>query len=152
MVDLPFSPARLKLYNWHKWAGICILALTVLRVLWRITHPAPPLPPSIEKSMPSWQLMAHQATHWCLYALFFIVPLLGWAYSCAAGFPVVLFGQFPLPDLLAADKALAQAIKPLHELSATAMAVLVVLHIAAALKHHFIDRDGLLQRMSLISR
>ena len=149
MADLPFSPQRLKLFNWHKWAGISILVLSALRLLWRLTHPAPALPASIELAMPGWQLKAHQLTHVALYALFFIVPLIGWAYTSAAGFPVVLFGLLPLPDLLGADKGLAELIKPWHEISAFALAGLVVLHVAAALKHHFIDRDGLLKRMSL---
>jgi len=149
MADLPFSPTRLKLFNWHKWAGVTILALSVLRVVWRLTHPAPALPTKIENAMPSWQLLAHKGTHLGLYALFFLVPLLGWAYSSAAGFPIVLFGQFPLPDLVGADKALAETLKALHKASAFGMALLVVMHVAAALKHHFIDRDGLLQRMAL---
>jgi cytochrome b561 len=81
--------------------------------------------------------------------MFFVVPLIGWAYTSAAGFPVVLFGVFPLPDLIGADKTLAALIKPWHQISAFALAGLVLLHIAAALKHQFIDRDGLLKRMSL---
>ncbi len=149
MTGLPFSPQRLKLYNWHKWAGISILLLSALRLLWRLSHPAPALPAKIELAMPGWQLKAHKLTHIALYALFFIVPLIGWAYSSAAGFPVVLFGLFPLPDLIGADKALAALIKPWHQISAFALAGLAVLHIGAALKHQFIDRDGLLQRMSL---
>lgn len=149
MADLPFSPTRLKLFNWHKWAGISILFLSALRLLWRLTHPAPPLPGKIELAMPAWQLKAHHATHIGLYALFFVVPLVGWAYTSAAGFPVVLFGQFPLPDLLSPDKELAALIKPWHEITAFALAGLAALHIAAALKHQLIDRDGLLQRMSL---
>jgi cytochrome b561 len=149
MADLPFSPQRLKLLNWHKWAGISILVLSALRLLWRVTHPAPPLPPKMELAMPGWQRKAHQLTHVALYALFFVVPLIGWAYTSAAGFPVVLFGVLPLPDLIGADKALAAVIKPWHQISAFALAALVLLHIAAALKHHFVDRDGLLKRMSL---
>jgi cytochrome b561 len=149
MVDLPFSPTRLKLFNWHKWAGISILALSALRLLWRATHAAPPLPAKIEQAMPGWQLKAHHATHIALYALFFVVPLVGWAYTSAAGFPVVLFGQFPLPDLLGPDKALAALIKPWHQISAYALAALAVLHMAAALKHQLVDRDDLLKRMSL---
>ncbi|RFO98787.1 cytochrome b [Rhodoferax lacus] len=149
MADLPFSPTRLKLFNWHKWAGISILALSALRLAWRLSHPAPALPGKMVQAMPAWQLKAHHATHIALYTLFFIVPLIGWAYTSAAGFPVVLFGQLPLPDLVSADKALAALIKPWHEISAFALAGLVVLHIAAALKHQLIDRDGLLKRMSL---
>lgn len=147
MTDLPFSPLRLKLYNWHKWAGVSFLALTLLRLLWRVTHRPPALPAAIEQAMPSWQTRAYHATHHVMYALFFAVPLLGWAYSSAAGFPIVLFGQLPLPDLLPASQELAEMVKPWHELSALALMALAALHIAAALKHQWVDRDGLLKRM-----
>ena len=147
MSDLPFSPARLKLINYHKWAGITFLALTVLRVVWRLTHRPPALPPSIAQAMPTWQTRIYHATHVALYALFFIVPLIGWAYSSAAGFPVVLFGVIPLPDLLAVDKEFAKQIKELHAIAAFALMGLALLHIGAALKHQFIDRDKLINRM-----
>lgn len=147
MADLPFSPWRLKLYNWHKWAGITVLALSVGRLLWRVTHRPPELPAAMEAAMPAWQRTAHHATHHALYALFFVVPLVGWAYSSAAGFPIVLFGVWPLPDFVPVDKALAAFIKPWHEITAFALAGLVALHVAAALKHQLIDRDGLLTRM-----
>ena len=147
MADLPFSPWRLKLYNWHKWAGITILALSALRLLWRFTHRPPALPQSVLRAMPSWQILAHHATHHLLYFLFFAVPLLGWAYSSAAGFPIVWLGQLPLPDLLSKNKELAEWIKPIHGYAAWALVGLAALHIAAALKHHLVDRDGLLNRM-----
>ncbi|HQY75235.1 MAG TPA: cytochrome b [Rhodoferax sp.] len=147
MADLPFSPQRLKLYNWHKWAGVTILALSVVRLAWRLTHTPPPLPGKVLAAMPGWQTAAYHATHVALYALFFIVPLVGWAYSSAAGFPIVLFGVLPLPDFVSADKALAELIKPWHEITAFALAGLVVLHVAAAVKHQLVDRDGLMQRM-----
>ncbi|BEU95980.1 cytochrome b [Acidovorax sp. DW039] len=147
MADLPFSPQRLKLYNWHKWAGVTILALSLLRLIWRITHRPPALPRAMEEAMPAWQKMAHHATHHLLYVLFFAVPLIGWAYSSAAGFPIVFLGLWQLPDFVPVSKELAEAIKPWHQISAFAMAALVVLHVAAALKHQIIDRDGLLQRM-----
>ena len=142
MADLPLSPSRLKLYNWHKWAGITILALSALRLLWRLTHRPP-----ADLPMPAWQARVAHATHALLYALFFAVPLVGWAYSSAAGFPIVWFGVLPLPDFVPVDKALAEAIKPWHERLAMLMALLVVLHVVGALKHHFIDKDGLLERM-----
>jgi len=142
MADLPFSPTRLKLYNWHKWAGVTILALSALRLLWRLTHRPP-----ADLPMPAWQRSAAHVTHWGLYLLFFAVPLVGWAYSSAAGFPIVLYGVLPLPDFVSPDKALAEAIKPWHGRLAWLLAVLVLMHVAAALKHHFIDRDGLLLRM-----
>ena len=147
MADLPFSPQRLKLYNWHKWAGMCFLILSVLRLLWRLAHRPPVLPAEVSQAMPSWQTRAYHATHHLLYVLFFAVPVAGWAYSSAAGFPIVLFGQLPLPDLLAANKDLAEQIKPLHELLAFALVGLAALHMGAALKHHWLDRDGLLLRM-----
>jgi len=147
MADLPFSPQRLKLYNWHKWAGVSILALSLLRLVWRRAHRPPQLPAQVEQAMPRWQQLAHHGAHHLLYLLFFAVPLLGWAYSSAAGFPIVFFGLWPLPDLVAASPELADTLKPLHKLSAFAMAALVLVHVAAALKHHFIDRDGLLLRM-----
>ncbi len=142
MHELPFSPTRLKLYNWHKWAGVTILALSALRLLWRLTHRPPADPP-----MPAWQKLAAHGAHWALYALFFLVPLAGWAYSSAAGFPIVVFGVLPLPDFVAPDRALADVLKERHAMLAFALAAVVVLHVAAALKHHFIDRDGLLDRM-----
>lgn len=142
MHELPFSPTRLKLYNWHKWAGVTILALSALRLLWRLTHRTPP-----DLPMPAWQRLAAHGAHWALYALFFLVPLAGWAYSSAAGFPIVVFGVLPLADLVAPDRALAEVLKERHALLAFALAAVVLLHVVAALKHHFIDRDGLLDRM-----
>ena len=147
MSDLPFSPLRLKLYNYHKWAGITFLILSVLRLVWRLVNNPPALPKAIEQAMPSWQTKVYHATHYALYALFFAVPLIGWAYSSAAGFPIVLFGVLPLPDFVAVDKEFAKQIKELHEISAFALVGLAVLHIGAALKHHFIDKDGLVSRM-----
>ena len=142
MADLPLSPQRVKLYNWHKWAGVTILALSALRLLWRLTHRPPPDAP-----MAAWQQRAAHLAHGGLYLLFFAVPLMGWAYSSAAGFPIVWFGVLPLPDLLPVDKALALAIKPVHGWLAWTLMVLVALHVAAALKHQFIERDGLIARM-----
>ncbi|MDA8447448.1 cytochrome b [Paracidovorax valerianellae] len=147
MTGLPFSPQRLKLYNWHKWAGVTILALSALRLVWRLTHRPPALPAAMQAAMPRWQHLAHHGTHHLMYALFFIVPLVGWAYSSAAGFPIVFLGLVPLPSFVPVSPELAEAIKPWHEITAYALAALVVLHVAAVVKHQFIDRDGLLSRM-----
>ena len=142
MTGLPFSPLRLQLYNWHKWAGVTILALSALRLLWRLTHRPP-----VDAPMPRWQRRTAHVAHGALYLLFFAVPLAGWAYSSAAGFPVVLFGVLPLPDFVGADRELSESLKPLHRMLAYTLAAVVVLHVAGALRHHFIDRDGLLLRM-----
>jgi cytochrome b561 len=143
MSDLPMSPSRLKLYNYHKWAGVTILALSALRLLWRLTHRPP-----ADVPMPALQARLAHLTHIALYALFFAVPLAGWAYSSAAGFPIVVYGVLPLPDFVAPDKAMAEIYKELHGILAFTLAALVIAHIAAALKHQFVDRDGLLSRMS----
>lgn len=142
MADLPFSPLRLKLFNWHKWAGIGILALSALRLLWRLTHRPP-----ADLPMPAWQASAAHAMHGLLYLAFFAVPLLGCAYSSAKGYPIVWFGVLPLPDLMPVNKEIAESIKELHGLAAWGLIGLVALHVAAALKHQFIDKDGLISRM-----
>ena len=142
MSDLPVSPTRLKLYNWHKWAGVTILALSALRLLWRLAHRPPP-----DLPMPAWQARAAHLTHGLFYLLFFAVPLAGWAYSSAAGFPVVWFGVLPLPDFVPVDKALADILKATHGNLAFALAGLVVLHVAGAVQHQFIARDGLINRL-----
>ena len=147
MADLPFSPARLKLYNWHKWAGVCVLVLSLARLLWRFTHRPPELLAAMQAAMPAWQKLAHHGTHAALYALFFAIPLLGWAYSSAAGFPIVVFGVLPLPDWVPVSPDLAEALKPLHKWAALTLTALVGLHVAAVVKHQLIDRDGLLWRM-----
>ena len=142
MSDLAMSPTRLKLFNWHKWAGITIFALSALRLLWRLTHRPP-----ADVPMPAWQQRAAHAAHIALYVLFFGVPLAGWAYSSAAGFPVVVYGLIPLPDFAPVDKELAAGLKTLHQVLAFTLAFVVVAHVGAALKHQFLDRDGLLLRM-----
>ena len=145
--DMPFSMTKLKILNWHKWAGVTILVLSLLRLVWRLAHRPPELPSAIARGMPGWQMTAFHATHHLLYVLFFVVPLLGWAYSSAKGFPIVWFGVLPLPDLVAKNDALAEMLKPAHGAAAWGLIGLVGLHVAAALKHQFIDRDGLLERM-----
>ncbi len=144
MHELPVSPWRLKLYSWHKWAGITILALSFVRLAWRLTHQPP-----ADLPMAAWQRKAAHAAHHLLYALFFAVPVMGWAYSSAAGFPVVWFGVLPLPDFVPVDRELAGTLKKLHEVLALGMAGIVLVHLGGALKHQFIDRDGLIRRMSL---
>lgn len=148
MVDLPFSPARLKQYNWHKWAGITILALSAVRLLWRLTH----RPPALSSTIPRWQIKASHASHMLLYVLFFAAPLAGWAYSSAAGFSVVYLGLVPLPDFVSPNRELAATLKLVHRTLVYSLAALVVLHVLAAVKHQFFDRDGLMNRINPFSR
>ncbi|MBS0511916.1 MAG: cytochrome b [Proteobacteria bacterium] len=143
MHELPLSPTKLQLYSWHKWAGVTLFMLLILRLAWRIAHPAPPLP----ATMPAAMRLAANAAHWVLYALMIMIPLSGWLMSSAKGFQTVWFGVLPLPDLVAKDKALGDLLQEVHEaLNFTLLAILVA-HVGAALKHHFIDRDDVLTRM-----
>jgi cytochrome b561 len=147
MHDLPLSPLRLRLFNWHKWAGVTILALSALRLLWRLMHAPPP-----DLPVAAWQRHAAHAVHAALYALFFVVPLAGWGYSSATGFPVVWFGVLPLPDWVPVDRRWADALKAVHKAAALMLALLATLHVSAALKRHLLDRDGLLHRMHPFGR
>lgn len=143
MHDLPLSPRKLQLYSWHKWAGVTVFMLVVVRLAWRATHTPPPLPAGTSRLVARAAHVAHMG----LYALMFALPLSGWLMSSAKGFQTVWFGVLPLPDLLAKDVALGEQLAELHEALAITLLVLVGIHVAGALKHHFIDRDGLLGRM-----
>lgn len=143
MVDLPLSPQKLKIYSWHKWAGVTIFLCVVLRLGWRLSH----RPPELPAGMPDWQRKAAEATHVLLYLLMFAVPLSGWLMSSAKGFQTVWFGVLPLPDLLDKNKELGDLLQQVHKLLNFGMAALVIAHLGAALKHHFLDRDDVLTRM-----
>lgn len=143
MVELSFSPLQLKMYSWHKWLGVSLFTIVFLRLLWRLWHPAPPLPATTS----AWQAHAAQLAHWLLYALMLIIPLTGWLMSSAKGFSTVVFGVLPLPDLLGKNEALGNLLAEIHWWLNKTLLALVLLHVAAALKHHFIDGDGLLWRM-----
>lgn len=143
MVSLSLSPDKLRLYSWHKWAGVTIFMLVLVRSLWRLTHPAPPLPDDV----PVWQRKVAEATHYALYALMIVIPLTGWLMSSAKGFQTVYFGVVPIPDLLAKNEGLGETLALVHRYLNYSMIGLVIAHIAAALKHHFIDKDDILRRM-----
>jgi cytochrome b561 len=144
MHELPLSPAKLQLYSYHKWLGITVLALIVLRLGWRLRHVPLPLP----EHMPSWQRRASAATHHLLYLLMFVVPMSGWLMSSAKGFKTVWLGVLPLPDLIEKNKELGARLAEWHEALNIALLLLVALHLAAVVKHQFIDRDPLLLRMA----
>lgn len=143
MHELPLSPGKLKLYSYHKWIGITILLLVAIRLGWRLAHTPPPLPASVA----AWQRRASAIVHGLLYGLMIAIPLSGWMMSSAKGFPVVWFGVLPLPDLVGKDKALGDLLAGVHQVLNFSLLVLVILHVAAALQHHFIERQPFLQRM-----
>lgn len=142
MADLPPSSRRSELADYHRWIGVTVFVLMVVRVTWRATHRPPPLPPT-----PVWQRRAAVAAHLGLYALLLAIPLSGWLYSSAAGVPTVYLERWRLPDPVGESDALAAVLKLAHQTLNFALLALVVVHVAAAVKHHFVDRDGLLARM-----
>lgn len=142
MTDMAISPARLKVYNYHKWVGVTVLALALLRLVWRLMHRPPAL-----VDMPRWQQWAAHGGHALLYVLMFAVPVAGWIYSNATGYRVVYLGKLPLPNLVARDKALADFWHGAHEALATVLAISIALHVLAALQHHFVHKDNTLRRM-----
>nr|MBF0684092.1 cytochrome b [Pseudomonas sp.] len=143
MHDLPLSPGKLQLYSWHKWAGVTLLVLIVIRLAWRMTHRAPDLPTAMG---PTARLAAH-AGHWLLYVLMLAIPASGWFMSSAQGFSVVWFGILPLPDLVSKDAALGALLKDVHITLNYTLLVAVIGHVGAALLHHFIRKDTVLARM-----
>jgi cytochrome b561 len=143
MAGLPLSPQKLKLYSYHKWAGVSVFVLVLLRIVWRLAHKPPPFPATVS----SFQARAAHAGHALLYVLLLAVPLSGWIMSSAKGFQTVWFGVLPLPDLVGKDKALGDALQLLHRYLNYAFMAVVAGHVLMALKHQFLDRDGTLGRM-----
>jgi cytochrome b561 len=142
MTGLPLGPTKLKIYAVHKSVGLTLLGLAVLRLLWRFAERRPALP-----RMPVWQARIATATHVLLYALMFGIPLSGWLFNSAAGFPLQWFRLVNLPALAAADPALKALARQIHASGVIVLIVIVVLHAAAALKHHFVDHDRTLAAM-----
>ena len=128
----------------HKSIGMTILALAVLRLLYRLTYP----PLKIPASMPLWQHHASNASHFLLYLFLFAMPLSGWLMSSAKAYSVSWFNLFTLPDVIAPSESLATTLHSIHHLLAEALFVVTVIHVAAALKHHFIDKDKVLTSMA----
>ncbi len=141
--DLPLSLERLKLLSRHKALGMTILALVLLRLLWRWMTPPPPLP----ASMPAREQQLARISHRLLYLLLLTLPVVGWVSSSAANLSVSWFGWFTFPDLVAPDKQLADTAKAIHGVLAGLLLGLICLHVAAALRHHFVLRDDVLRRM-----
>lgn len=143
MHDLPLSPEKLKLYSWHKWAGVTAFVLVWLRLMWRVSH----LPPALPASMPKFMQLAAHGGHLMLYLLMIAIPLSGWLMSSAKGFQTVWFGVLPIPDLLDKNKETGDLLALVHKSLNLLFVAVLAGHIGAALKHHFIDKDDILTRM-----
>ena len=144
MVQMGLTPAKVRVFALHKSIGLTILALVLLRIAWRLTEKRPADPPA----MPRWQVRAARGVHLALYLLILAIPLSGWWFNSAANAPLVWFGWFDVPSL---TRGLDPVWKPrallLHQSLFWILVALLVLHVGAALWHHFRQRDNVLRRM-----
>lgn len=127
----------------HKSFGMTIFALALVRLVWRWLNPVP----SLDGRVNRWERGLAHLSHLLLYGLIFAMPLTGWLMSSARNFPVSWFGLFQFPDLVSPDKALYERMNDLHHALFLVLVGVAVLHVAGALKHHFIDRNDVLKRM-----
>jgi len=131
----------------HKSVGITILALAVVRLVWRQKNQ----PPALPGTMPQWQVTASHLSHWSLYALLFAMPITGWLMSSASAYSVSWFNLFQLPDLVAPNPDAKEVFEETHETLGKLLILIATIHIGAAIKHALFDKDGVLQRMVSIA-
>ena len=137
------GPLQDLLYNVHKTNGLVIFTLAVIRLAWRWSHPVPALP----ADLPDWQRIAARTSHTLLYLLLFLMPISGFLYTALGGFPVPLFGLYDLARLVPENKPAGEFFKLVHLTLQYVLYAVAALHVAGALQHHFVRRDGVLRRM-----
>ena len=151
MAELPNSdPNKFFLFQMHKSSGLTVLVLSVARIAWRLMNVVPPPPPS----MPMWQRWGASLSHLAFYFLIVVIPLSGWAAAStsSSGVPTLWFGLFEVPNFPGlpegeAREEVHELSEEVHELLGNLMILLLLVHVGAALKHHFWDRDTVLRRM-----
>ncbi len=141
MPDVHAGPPGIPM-TWHISIGTVILALIVVRLLWRVTHPVAP-----ESSLPPWQRLTSEAVHWLLYLLVLLTTLSGWLFASARGWNVSWFFLAHLPTLTSGNHALVKALDGWHQNFMWALLIVIGLHVAAAFAHLFYYRDGVMRRM-----
>ncbi len=141
MVRLPIGIEKLELFGWHKEYGFLLLFLAAFRLVWRLINITPSL------SLPLWEIVAARSVHWIFYGFMFALPITGLLITSAAGLPASFFGIITLPNLIAPNESLRLLFQSLHLWLAYGLIVFIGLHAAAALKHHFINKDDILRRM-----
>lgn len=146
--DLPLGMHKLALLARHKSFGMTILMLAILRLGWRFTHPAPALP----EGMTRFERYGAHFTHVGLYLLLFAMPLTGWMMSSAKNYSVSWFGLFTWPNLIGQNEHAFNLLKTTHDRLSTALLAIAILHVLAALKHHFWNKDDVLVRMLPFTR
>jgi len=142
MGNLPDGDFTNKLFEFHKSLGALILMLMTVRLIYRVVHGAPP-----EANIPAFYRFAGAATHWALYVLLIVTPMVAWVGYNAYGVKVPFFGLFELPALVGKNEPLSERLFAAHRALGIAVGVLMVMHIGAALFHYVIRKDGVLQRM-----
>jgi len=143
MIRIDGGELQNRLFDFHRSVGIVLMILTVLRLAYRFTHKPAPLP----DTMPGWQKLAASATHVGLYGFLLINPFLGWVATSAYGARISVFGLFTMPAIVDKDRALSEQLFQVHLVLGLVFTLAVLMHIAAALYHGFIRRDGVLNRM-----
>jgi len=143
MANADFGAAQDTLYHLHRSIGAVLLPLVLGRLIWRLGHPAPPLPADI----PAIQQFAAHAMHWALYGLLILQSLIGWIATSAYRAPILVFWLFELPPVWPVDRAFSEEMFAVHRFIGIAIALLLCAHIGAALFHHFVRKDGVLMRM-----
>lgn len=141
MVNLPISLEKLKFYGWHKEYGFLVLFLVIFRLIWRLSNTTP------ELALPWLEQIAARSMHWIFYGFMLAMPITGWLITSAAGLPASFFGLFSLPNLVAPDQHKLALFEWMHQWLGYALIAAICLHVAAALKHHFINKDDILRRM-----
>jgi cytochrome b561 len=141
--DLPLGLHKLALLARHKSFGMTVLMLATLRLLWRFANPPPQLPPG----MTPLERNLARATHVAFYVLLFAMPLTGWMMSSAKNYSVSWFGLFTWPNLIGQSDAAFALLKSTHDYLSYALLAIAILHVIAALKHHFWNKDDVLVRM-----
>ena len=143
MTGLPLGRLKLEVYAWHKWIGLTVLLLAVLRLVWRRRAP----PPALPNTVIAWERRLAPVGHWALLILLLAMPASGWLMSSAGGVAVIWFGLLPLPDLVPRDQELFAVLRTLHHWLAFALMATIALHVAAVVHHDVWRRDGILRRM-----
>jgi cytochrome b561 len=143
MVRLGRGTAQNVLYVTHESIGLTVLALALLRLVWRLVDPPPPLPASVA---PGQALLA-RLNHRLLYLLLFLMPTSGYLFVIAGGYPMNYFKLFDVPRLVDKNEGLSKLMETLHLSLQFAVYALVLVHVAAALRHYLVARDGVLRRM-----
>lgn len=148
MTGLPFGLPKLQAYAWHKWIGLTVLAITVLRLFWRWRRPPPPLPAAVTP----WERRLAPLGHRTLLVLLLVLPISGWMMSSAGGVAIYWFGLIHVPDLVPRNAGLFSALLALHHWLAWLLVAVLAVHLAAIVRHDVLRRDGVLRRMWVSGR